>query len=690
LISCGPVRVALPGTGRRQEALQAVTIWRNLCAMPAWTRQRMFQTIQVVDYQSDRLSHSPSTGPAAPLESRSAVKAVKSTERLAWILSALLVLVLHVDWHLAMSALPLYSSPAVDEALHWQWAQDLASGLGSPELPYFRAPLYPWWLGMLHRAGLGLPGLRWAGTLSSLATLALLVALIHRSHGRKAALAALLLGGGCATWIHYEAQLLLEHTVLLWLVVASAALWGSVHKKAGWREGLFGLSLGLAAITRPNALVLAPLALLLLWRQAEGWRGWGKRALWWVAGWLPPLALVATLNGWPGSGVLVASQGGVNLWIGTHGGADGWSATLPEVGPAWERADATGLAARELGHHPDPGEESAFYTRRALDWAFSHPGQLAGQLVWKAALLLAPQESGNNTNPLSLSKQRGWMHLLLPWSWWLLLLPGLTGLMLGFPKPTLLRRWILGALLLYAASFLPFFMAGRFRIPLLGLLALPAAAWLGDLWQSRRLRMENGATPGRGRRMVLGLLLMLPLAAGTWVASRLDGAHQKRQEGWQAFQLGNAWLRLDEGDSARARFQEALTLAPGLRELRLNLGLLDMPGHPARAESLFLAEIQVDGRSAKAWNNLGSLWLHQGQAQRAVEAFGEALRLRPDLPNAAWNLGLALATRGLEEVRLGHWDSARASLNTIKATPYRGRGLVALQQLLKEQGLSSP
>jgi len=627
--------------------------------------------------------HPPAGPPPSP-------RAVRSATLLAWILFGALAILLRVDWHLAYGNLPLYHSPAVDEALHWQWAQDLAAGKGSPEVPYFRAPLYLWWLGLLKSAGLGLAGLRWAGTLLGTGALALLVALAGRTSGKGAALAALLLAGSCATWIHYEPQLLLEHLVLLWLLGAGLFLHLGLRRAPGWADLGLGLTLGLAAITRPNALVLAPLALGLLWRTGENWKGWMSRALWWAGGWLPPLALVAALNGWPASGVLIASQGGVNLWIGTHGGADGWSATLPEIGSAWERADATGIVARALGHPPSPAEESAFYSQRAMRWAMAHPTEVAGQIAWKSALLLAPHETGNNTSPLSLARQRGWMSWLLPWSWWLVLLPGITGLVLGFPRQSALRRWVWASSLLYGASFLPFFIAGRFRIPLIGLLALPAAAWLADLWQGRRLRTAAGSPPTRQRRMVLAVLVILPFLSALWVQQRFDAFHRRQQEGWQVFQLGNAWQRLGELDSARACFEHALSVAPGLKELRVNLGLLSMERDPALARKWFEEELRVDPRSAKAWNNLGSLWMRHGQPERAVAAYQQALNLRPDLPDVHWNLGLAWAAQGLECLKRGDLRAAREALNEVKATPYDGRGLHLLRQGLGGEALSGP
>ena len=596
-----------------------------------------------------------------------------------------LALALRMDWHLAFRELPIYTSPAVDEALHWQWAQDLAAGCGSPELPYFRAPLYPWLLGALRAAGLGLAGLRWAGTLLGLASLLLLTWTCRRCLGPRAALAALALAGLSATWIYYEPQLLLEHTVLFLLLAATAA-WLRLHERPpGPADLACGLALGLAAIARPNALLLAPLATLLLLALAEPLPRRLQRLGMWAAGWLPPLALVAALNGWPASGVLVASQGGVNLWIGNNAQADGRSALLPGFGPAWERADASSWAREESGHPLTPGGESAFYAGHAQRWVLEHPAAAARLLALKAALLLDPQEQGNNTSPSVLARRRAWMAALLPLSWWLLLLPGLAGLALGFPRHAGLRRWVLGALLLYGGSFLPFFIAGRFRLPLLPLLALPAAdlaAWAWGRWRSDEPPLPLPAPSGLRRNLALVLALALPVAATLWTRAQQPPGLREGQEGWQAFQLGNAWLRLHEADSARACYDRALRLAPALHEVRLNLGLLEASRRPARAESLYRAELALDPRSAKAWNNLGGLWLEQGRESEAAEAFRQALALRPGLADAAWNLGLARARQGLAALAAGDSAAAAAALKDCGATPYRGRGYERLARAL--------
>ncbi len=597
-------------------------------------------------------------------------------------LLAALALLLRVDWQLAFGELPIGRSPAIDEALHWDWAQALAAGEGSPERPYFRAPLYPWWLGLLHAAGLGLAGLRWAGTALGLASLLLLAQLGLRHSSRLTALWLLALGGLGGAWIYYEPQLLLEHQVLF-LVLAATACWLEAHRREpGWADAGLGLALALAALTRPNALLLAPLAVFLLLRREPDLGKRVQRLALWGLGWLPPLLLVAGLNGWPGSGVFIASQGGVNLWIGLNDQADGRSAVLPGRGHAWEREDAARLAAEALGRPATSGEEDAWFSAQAWRWVAENPVRATWLTVRKLGWLLGPEELGNNTSPPVLAARRPWMKPLLAISWWLVLVPGLAGLLLGLPRTPGLRPWVAGALTIYAASFLPFFITGRFRLPLFPLLALPAAELLAHLCT----RDGRDWLAGRLRPVVWAGLSALALALGAaavFQMTELDTTARRGQMAWQEFQLGNAWLRLEEPDSARAAYHRALAATSHLAEVRLNLGLLAATSRPQTADSLFREELKVDPRSAKAWNNLGALRLRAGLLAEARECYHRALELRPGLQDAAWNLGLVECRMGLEALRRGDREEAARSLAAAAATPYRGKGLTQLSAALR-------
>lgn len=621
---------------------------------------------------------------------------------LPWLLALLPALLLRLDWWTSFSATPLFQAPAIDEGLHWDWARRLAAGAGSPEIPYFRAPLHAWWLGLLHRGGLELTGLRLASVATGLAGLGLLLALAWRRIAPGARPWLLGLAGASASWIFFEPMLLIAHWMLFWLLL-SLLLTLRGLERGGFGTALgAGLAFGLATISRPTVLILLP---VLLWPGASERdatkrgplpRRWLRRALPWLVAAALPIGLVAHANGWPASGVLIASQGGVNLWIGNHPGADGRSAVLPGAGNAWERSDATAQAQAALGHAPTPAEESAWFARRALDWMRDEPAAAARLLLWKAALLLSPEEAGNNTNPMALAARA---PLFGPWlavGWWVLLLPGLAGLALGFPRHRELRRVCWSGLLLYGLGIVLFFVNSRFRLPLLPLLALPAAELAHAvarrlLWTARRTwrqGSEGTEPPAVGLSAVrlrwLLLLLALPLLAHLWTRPAEAVERNRQADAWQAFQLGNAWWRLQEADSAQADWRRALALAPALPEVRVNLALAAArQGRIAEAESLLHEELVWQPASAKAWTNLGAIALQAGREAQAEAAFRSALRWRPGWSDADWNLGLTLCRRGLDALANGDGSLALSRLSSADSTSYRGE---TWQRLSREVG----
>jgi len=81
-------------------------------------------------------------------------------------------------WHfLAFRHLPFFAAPAVDEALHHQWALGWAAGRNPVVLPFFRAPLYPAFLSLVYRLAGPEHAIFWgrlAGVFLGLANLVLL------------------------------------------------------------------------------------------------------------------------------------------------------------------------------------------------------------------------------------------------------------------------------------------------------------------------------------------------------------------------------------------------------------------------------------------------------------------------------------------------------------------------------------
>ncbi len=597
------------------------------------------------------------------------------------LLAAILGLRLH--WFSGFHESPLFQSPAVDEALHWHWAEALATGQGSPEIPYFRAPLYAWYLSVLHHLPGGLAQVRAAGLLLGLLNLALLIFFVGRRLSSRARMWLLALGGLDASWIYFEPMLLIPHLLLCCLLLSTGFLLLAAETTGKRRLGYAltsGLALGLACIARPNALLLTPVLPLLLWFSAEeaqvsmSLRRVSLLLL--VLGMLLPIGLVAGINRWPTSGVLLASQGGVNFYIGNNATADGHTAALPGVGNTWERSDASLLAAKGRSqsdslHRLSPGEESDWYYTQGRRWLLGHPAE-AAQLYWrKLALLLAPVEIGSNTNPLALSERAPVIHRLLRFSWWLLLVPGLLALALGFPRQRLLRRWCLAVLGLWSLSLLLFFVNSRFRLPLHPFLHLPAAAMLADPREfATRLRTPRG--------MILSGLLLILLSLA---ALSLPRALYHSNTGWQALQEGNAWQRLQKLDRAAECYQEAMQQAPSLPGPRLNLGRMHhMAGRLQEAAVCYKQELELDSTSVEAWNNLAGLYFATGRYSEALSGYLHALRLRPAYADANWNLGLCHAKLAQQLLETGDTSQARDHFQKMLQTSYDGAGIRLLSE----------
>src|SRR5213592_4469207 len=157
-----------------------------------------------------------------------------------------------------------------------------------------------------------------------------------------------------------------------------------------WRWLALGLGLGGLSLTRENALVF--IAVILGWAILRfGVRAAAVFTLGVVIVMLP----VAARNSLVGGGFyLTTSQFGTNFFIGNHAGADGTYQSLRygRGAPEYEQQDATELAEYELHRKLTPAQVSSFWTRRALAFIVSEPGQWLKLVGRKTALLVNATE----------------------------------------------------------------------------------------------------------------------------------------------------------------------------------------------------------------------------------------------------------------------------------------------------------
>ncbi len=548
-------------------------------------------------------------------------------------LLALLALSLRVAHVVGSRSSPFFDAPQMDALYHVDWARAFALGERFQPPPFFRAPLYPWMLAAVFRLfgeGLLLPRLLQAGLGAASTVFVYLAA--RRAFGRPVAALAGLLWATHWVGIFFDGELLLETLAVplyllgIWL---SLGLW---DRPTRGRCLAAGLVWGLSVITRPNVLILLPL--LALWLLLRG-RGLGARALlapaWLALGVLLPILPISAYNTLAGHDrVLIASQGGVNLWIGNNPRSDGSSAIVPGTREDWWGGyrDAIRQAETAEGRELRPSEVSRHYARRAIAFAREEPRAWLGLMARKLRLFTWNAELGNNEEPRFLFERFSPLaplsHLgfgvLFPLAW--------LGLVVTW-KGAWARLPLWGFLAAYSFSVVLFFVNARFRLPVQPPLAIYAAA--GLVWMARRLRER--------RWSLLAPAVLSVIALGVWCHA-VPAAIRERTRSNGLLMLATAALQRSEWDQARKLLQEAVQISPANSIAQRGLGIAQRElGDPAGAERAFRAALAQRPEDTDSLDLLADLLIAEQRPQEA-RPFGERLeRAAPWSPRGPYVLG---------------------------------------------------
>lgn len=400
------------------------------------------------------------------------------------LLVAAAALLLRAVYALLYRDSPFFHSPVVDAQTFHLWAEAIRDGRTFMPGVFFKPPLYAYALAFLYDLFGPRPApVYLVQSLLGAGTCVCVLGLGRLTLAPRAALGGALICAALPVLVFLEFQLVAEP--LTTCLTMAALLILIAGEERPWRTALSGLLLGIAALGRPNLLILAPVLAWWLWR-----RGGGRLQ--------PAVILIvaaglgiapATLHNLrQGSFVLVSANAGANLWTGIRPAADGVEA-IP-IGIQW---DDLQLEAAQAGAG-DPAAADAWLVRRALKQAAADPPRALGLLARKALLLLSAQEGRNNIGADYLARTQGIVLLRRWWpGFWLMAPFALLGLM-AVLRPALFGAGrlppactpILLSLAVLALAVLPFFVNARFRQPVLPLLALFAAHGLAVLVAAMR------------------------------------------------------------------------------------------------------------------------------------------------------------------------------------------------------------
>ena len=422
----------------------------------------------------------------------------------------------------------------------------------------------------------------------------------------------------CGPLIFFDGELLpasLAAFVDLLALVVLLRVW---RRPSRWGFLGAGAAFGVGALAVPTVLTFAvAVPIVLLWRAPR------RQGLIWAGAFALGVVLAIAPVAWRnwaigGDGVGISYNAGINLYIGNN---PDYAETVA-IRPGWEWDELVTQPARAGIERPSA--KSAYFAERAWDYIKGDPTGWLGLMGHKLGAFWHGDERGRNqpiyfwrtySNVLSASLWKAGIAfpfgLVAPLALW--------GMLLSLRRigPT----WPLLFVLSYCLGVVAFFVAARYRVPVLPVLLVFAAYGLWALWDWVRA--------GRWRSLGLGLAVCLAFAfAANSHLAPMD------MEGDAAihYNLGNAYAEAGDKERALAAFERAVAEDPEYWQAWLNLGGVKAAlGDLIGGGEIFARVAQKAPRQVEPWMNLAHVRIMQRDLEGAFSCYESALAANPKL-----------------------------------------------------------
>jgi 4-amino-4-deoxy-L-arabinose transferase-like glycosyltransferase len=453
-----------------------------------------------------------------------------------------------------------------DAELHFDLARSMAAGNWLGDRVYYYAPLYPYVVAALFRAtGVSTLAVVLFQVLLSVVDVWLIILLGRRLFDDRVGLVAGMLTALYGPLVFYTGFLLKE---TLGVVVIDAFLFSAVWtiSAGAWRwSAVPGFLLGLTALIRPNYLPMAAIVLAWIWFEFHK-RHWVKplaAGCLFVVGMAAAVLPVTVRNYVVGKEwVWISAHGGHNFFIGNRQGADGLYFPLRPGGggqsPYDEERDARAIAEQSTGRPLSAREVSAYWYRRGWDEVSRHPVRFVSVTWRKFVLFWNDYEVPDTQDFYFLRRQCGSLWLAPVTFGWIVPLAAVGLFASG-------RRWraclplyvmVLGVL----AAVVPFFIFGRYRLPIVPTVALFAAAGVVEIARRMREHGWRGGAAGIAIAAACAVVVNWPIyRPSSFLATSY-------------FNYGNLCVAAGRSDEAAVAWEQAVRLNPAYRKPRRALG----------------------------------------------------------------------------------------------------------------------
>lgn len=550
---------------------------------------------------------------------------------------------------------PAVQLPVIDALAYRDRALEILAGDWLGEAVYYLDPLYPFFLALVY---LVVPpdtiGVLLAQAALDTASVALVMAIAHRVRDEPTALVAGLIAATYKPFFYYSALLLKAPLMIFLVVLALYLVIRAADDDALWRWLPAGFLLGLAALTRGNSLLFAPV--LGLWILVA-WRGELPRRIQGVVvlglGLACAIGPVTARNWIVGDDLVVLnSQAGQNFYIGHFAGNETGAYVAPPFlrpNPVFEESDFAKEALERTGRDMKPSEISNFWLREGLEEIVDDPLRFVRHSFRKVLLLVNRVEIPDNASYAYFAKE---VSSMLSWP-----LPGF-GFVVCLAAGGVAVSWrnrlmqlLMLYFLAYASGIVLFFNLSRLRLPLVPVLILLAATAL--VFTGRRVRERDP------KSLIVPALLVLAMIPITRLdlyeqslnvryvnmgVGFLDASDRSWAEAQRLLEAGrkaeaDPWIveAIEYRTSAEQQFERALEIDPGYpramqalqRSLAASVLLHDVLGDFERARGLAQDLVRRFPAQPDSYVALGQTLLRLRKPQAARRAFEKALRLDP-------------------------------------------------------------
>lgn len=532
---------------------------------------------------------------------------------------------------------PFFGYPIMDEKYHDEWAKEIAEGHLFERIPFYRAPAYPYFLGLIYAIfgqGYYLP--RLISIIIGALSCILIYFIGKELFSHKVGVLSALLACFYSMLLYFDSMLLTVNLEIFFCLLGIFWLLKWLENRTNLSIILAGVFWGLASITRPNFLIFVPVLAIyiLIILKRESIRKRLNFVMLLITGIIPIVLPVILINTVVGKDfVLLSWNGGINFYLGNNQFAKGWTATSPEIDATWWGGykDAIIVAEKETGKKLLPSQVSNYWSKRGFNYIFSKPFDWAILMLKKIYLLFNSFELPNNQSIQTFKKFSPLLQIPLL-NFGIIIALAIWGFIRSVWKKKITLIFLF--LLSYSFSIVIFFVTARYRMPLVPFLLIFASNSV--FWFVQKLKER------KQRQIVLPIIIIIAIIA--FVHTDFLGTHVDSVDNSVIHATyGHKFFASGDYDKATVEYRRALKYDPkNIKTINVLGVTYIMLGRQNDARKLFRKSLDIK-ENADAFFKLGLINFELDMMDSAQMYFTSAIELDSTNPEIYYYAGMSYA-----------------------------------------------